>query len=342
MNNTFKTVALVALAVGLCQSAGAQVVKKKLKPGNSLYEIAYNGKNNSVYVATTRGNSNQPVIYRLDATDLAVKDSILLGDAAAFGLGINEKTQILYTSNTRANSVSAIDLKTNKVIATIENGKEKAHTRQVLVDDMNNIVYVSDVGGGIWVIDGKTNTYDRQIEDAGLSITGLALDRKKGKLFALNNKSGKVYAYDLKSKLVVDSFATGGERAINLAFDTKGNHLFVSHQGSGNVTVLDADKGTVLNTIPTGEGALGITYSPEKNFVYVANRGAGTVSIIDAANYHIVSDVKSGSLPNTVAVGKKGNAYVTNRAQGAGRPKPGEIPKPSNDPEGDIVTLIGF
>lgn len=337
-----KKAALAVLAAGMILSADAQTVKKKVKPGNSLYEIVYNGENNAVYVATTRGNTGIPAIYQLSAADLTVQDSILVGDAAAFGLGINEKTQTLYTSNTRGNSVHAIDLKTNKVIATIQSGQEKSHTRQVVVDEMDNKVYVSDVGGGIWVIDGKTNAFSHRIENAGLSITGMALDKKKDRLYAVDNKANKVISYDLKTKSVIDSFATGSERAINLALDTKANRLFVANQGSGDVAVLDAESGKLLKTIPTGEGALGITYCPEKNLVYVANRGAGTVTIIDAADYNIVAEVKSGSLPNTVAVDKKGNAYVTNRAQGTGRPKPGETPKPSNDPEGDIVTLIGF
>lgn len=334
-----KSIFIAACIAGLMHPASGQSVKSRVKPGNSVYELVYNGKNNSVYVATTRGNSNKAAIYQMDASNLAVKDSIVL-ETGAFGLGINEKTQTLYGTCTRGNAVIAVDLKTNKVVATIQNGQEQSHTREAVVDEKNNKVYVSDVRGGIWVIDGKSNTFSRMISAVGPSVTGLAVDSDRDRLYAISK--GKVVFYDLKADAVIDSFPTGADKPINLAIDKKTNRLFISHQGSGSVSVLDAEKGTVIKAIETGEGALGIAYSPEKNYVYVANRGASTTTIIDARDYHVVASVESGSLPNTVVVDKKGNAYVTSRAQGAGRPKPGEKPKPSNDPNGDVVALIGF
>lgn len=343
MKTTIKFFGIGMALTSMVQVSHAQSIKKTVKPGGaSLYEIVHSEKQNALYVASTRGGNGKAKIYKLDAASLAVKDSIDVSEKALFGLGINEATQTLYGTSTRGGVVVAIDLKTNKIIASIGNDKEESHSREVVVDEATNTIYVSDVGGGIWVIDGKTNTYKKSIASAGLSITGLALDKAKDRLYAINNKSNKVVSYDLKTNTVIDSFATGSERAINLALDAKTNRLFVASQGSGDVAVLDAESGKLLKTIPTGEGALGITFSTAKNIVYVANRGAGTVTVIDAASYAVVADLKTGSLPNTVVVDKKGNAYVTNKAQGGGRPKPGETPKPVNDPNGDTVTLIGF
>ncbi len=94
----------------------------------------------------------------------------------AFGLGLNEKTQMLYTSNTRSGSVSAIDLKAGKVVATIKSEADpKAHTFRVLADEANNKVYVSlaSKDGKIWIIDGKTNTIAH-------TITGLVTPDRPG------------------------------------------------------------------------------------------------------------------------------------------------------------------
>ncbi|HRQ49728.1 MAG TPA: hypothetical protein PLR74_04280, partial [Agriterribacter sp.] len=186
--NTFRTVALMVLVTSIGRHAIAQQVTQKVKPGKGLYEIVYSEKSNAVYVASigTRGQEGAGKVYALDPVTLAVKDSIDVSAAPAFGLGLNEKTQTLYTSNTRSNSVHAIDLKSGKVVATITHGKDKSHTREIVVDEKNNRVYVSDVGGGIWVIDGKTNTFSHLIEDAGLSVTGLALNSRKAILYAID------------------------------------------------------------------------------------------------------------------------------------------------------------
>lgn len=345
IKNKLSAVALCTLAAMACQQVSAQKVTQKVKPGKGLYELVYSEKANAVYVAGTgaRGQQGAGKVYKLDPKTLQVKDSIDVSAAPAFGLGLNETTQTLYTSNTRANSVHAIDLKSGKVVATIKHGKDKSHTRELVADEANNKIYVSDVGGGIWVIDGKTNTFSHVIEKAGLSIAGLALDGKKGILYAIDMKSDKVVSYDIKKDAVIDSFAAGSKGAINLVLDAKTNRLFVSNQGNGDVTVLDAASGKLLQTIPTGKGALGIAFSPAKNWVYVANRGEGTVSIIDAATYKVVSTVDTGSLPNTVTLDKKGNAFVTNKAKSGPRPAPGETPKPQpEDENGDIVTLIAL
>jgi len=336
MKNTLPFLAACFLAAGTAPATFAQTAKKSAKIGDGVYELVYNDKDNQVYVATTRGNSSKPAIYALDAKTMQVKDSIVL-ETGAFGLGINRKTQTLYGTATRAGAVIAVDIRTKKTIASITNGQEKGHTREVVVNEKTNKVYVSDVSGGVWVIDGKTNTFSHMLKGVK-GATGLTVDTERDRLYAISKS--KVVFYDLKTDAVIDSFATGGDRPINLALDTKRNRLLVAHQGSGNVAVLDAADGSVQKTIPAGEGALGIAYSPAGDRIFVANRGAGTVTVIDAAGYSVLANVKSGSFPNTVVVDGKGNAYVSNKAKGGGRPKPGEKPQPSSDPEGDIVTSI--
>jgi len=338
MKNVLSILAGCLLVTVATQTAFTQTAKKSEKVGDGVYELVYNNKEGQVYVTTTRGNSEKPAIYALDPKTMVVKDSIIL-ETGAFGLGINQKTQTLYGTATRAGAVIAVDIKSKKTIAKITNGKEGGHTREVVVNEKTNKIYVSDVSGGVWVIDGKTNTFSHMLKGVR-GTTGLSVDIDRDRLYAINK--GKVVFYDLKADIVIDSFATGGERPINLALDTKRNRLLVSHQGSGNVTVLDAANGSVLKTIPAGEGALGIVYSPAGDRIFVANRGAGTVTVINAADYSVLANVKSGSLPNTVVVDSKGTAYVSNKAKGAGRPKPGEKPQRSSDPDGDNVTAIHF
>lgn len=313
----------------------AQTVKHSAKVGKGIYELVYSEKGNAVYVTSV----GTKAIYKLDPATLAITDSISVADAPAFGIGLNDKTQTLYTTNTRTNSVSAIDLKTKKILNTIVAPGGKAHPREVIIDEDANKIYISDVGGGskIWVVDGKTNTLERIIENTGKTTTGLALDKKAQKLYITNMGSDQIGVVDIKLNKLVDSIPTGGEGSTNLAFDIKNNRLFVANQKSAGVTVIDLTSRKVIKTIKTGNGALGITFDPEKNRAYVANRLAGTVTVIDTKTFNVLADLKTGTHPNTVAIDTKtGNAFVTNKAQNK-RDDPAFV-----DNNGDTVSLIGI
>jgi YVTN family beta-propeller protein len=340
-----RNIAVVVLLSATC--VFAQKVDKTAKIGAGLYEVVFNEKDNAVYVAATgkRGEKSAK-IYKLNPQTLEVVSTIDVSEAPAYGLGLNGKTQTLYSSNTNSNSVHAIDLKTGKVLATINSGKDKSHTREVLVDETANKVYVTNMSD-VWVIDGATNKFESVIEGLGEGVTGAAINSAKQILYVTNmgnqTTAGKVTAYDLKAKKVINTFESGGKGAINLVYDAKGKRLFVANQGDGNVTVLD-ESGKLLQTISTGAGALGISYNPVKNLLYVANRGAGTTSVIDAKTYKIVADLKTGSSPQTIAIDKKsGRVFVTNKTAPRPRPQAGQpapTTPPAEDPNGDVVTVI--
>lgn len=330
----------LAGALLIAGAANAQNVSNQ-KVGNGIYELVYNEADNSVYVASA-GSRTKPggFLYQLDGSTLLVKDSIALTDTPPFGLTLNKKTQTVYSTNTRTNSVSAVDIKNKKVLATIKPEDDKSHTREAVADEKNNKIYISDVGrpSRIWVIDGKTQKFEKMISNTGVSTTGLALDESAQKLYATNMGTNKVVVVDLKSAAVVDSFATGGDASINLALDKANNRLFVVSQKSNDVNVIDLKTKSVVKTLPAGKGALGIAFDEKRNRLYTANRGDGTVTVIDTKALAVLDNIKTGgSFPNTVVVNKKdGSIYVTNKGQGK-RDEPSYV-----DPNGDVVTHIKF
>lgn len=336
--NSLKMI-LAITAMGLpFMHASAQQVDKSSPAGKGVYESAFNAKDGHVYV-TSAGSRNAPggALYKINPADLSVVDSISLKENPPYGIAINSKTQVAYTTNTRTNSVSAVDLKTGKVLATINSGAEKSHTREVLVDEDNNLVYVTDVGdpSSIWVIDGKTNTFSHLIPDLGKTATGMAFAKSKDKLYVTVMGTNSIAVINTKTRKIEKSFASGGEAPINIASD--GKRLFVTNQKSGTVTVLDTE-GNLLKSIETGAGAIGLAYDGVKNRIYSANRGTGTTTVIDAKTYAVLADLQTGSAPNHVRVDpKSGVAYVVNKTKG-GRPVEGQAPVV--DTNGDTITKI--
>lgn len=320
-------------------NASAQQVDKSAPAGTGIYEAVISRADGHIYV-TAAGSRNVPggAIYKLDPNSLSIVDSISLKDNPPFGIAINNETQTVYTTNTRSNSVSAIDIRSGKLLATITHGGEKSHTREVLVDEKNNLVYVSDVGdpSSIWVIDGKTNKYLHSLENLGKTVTGMVFaPGTTDKLYVTVMSDNAIAKIDAKMRKVEKTFPSGGEAPVNIASD--GKYLFVANQKSGTITVLD-DNGKMIHSIPTGAGAIGIAYDAVKNRIYSANRQTGTTSIIDAKTFQVVADLQTGSHPNHVKVdAKTGVAYVVNKTKGG---KPVEGQAMVKDTKGDTVTRI--
>lgn len=331
--------ALFALS-GVTGTIQAQQVEKSAPAGTGIYEAAISTADGHIYVSGAGSRTNPGgALYKIDPASLAIVDSISLTENPPFGLAINQKTQTAYTTNTRTNSVSAVDLKSKKVLATFNAGGESSHTREVLVDEDNNLVYVTDVNdpADIWVIDGAINKVVRTIENTGKRTTGLVLNDKKDKLIVTNLGTDEIAIIDIKSGKTDKTFPSGGEGPINIATD--GKRLFVTNQKSGTLTVLDATTGELIKSITTGAGAIGIAYDKVKNRIYSANRQTGTTTVIDGTSYEVLADLPTGTHPNYVTIDPKtGTAYVINKTRG-GRPQEGQ-PTPPVDTNGDTISKI--
>jgi YVTN family beta-propeller protein len=345
-----------AAAALLLASGGvfAATLEKSVKAAPGLYEVVFNPADGDIYVASTgtRDGSAKAKIVRLDGVTLAPEGEIDVAANPLFGLGLNSRTQILYGTDTRGGTVSAIDLKTGKVVAHVKEG-ERAHVREVVVDEAANKAYVSVVGGGegrgadaatvpsfIWVIDGATNAIERVITvPAARQLLGLALDPAGQRLFGTSMGGGDIIVVDLKTSTVKARWPVNAERPTNIVYDAPGKRLFVANQG-GSLSVLNADTGAVIKVVPTGQGALSVAYNPARNQVYVANRMAGTLSVIDGRTYAVTASPAIGTLPQTIALNRAGDrVYVTNKARGLPR---GSAPGTAvpDDPGGDTVTLL--
>jgi YVTN family beta-propeller protein len=350
MTQTLMLISAAACAFSMAGAAMAQPAvdrSVKVQPGG-LYELVFNPADNDVYVAAVgpRG-ANAAAIVRLDGQTLEAESTFDVSANPLYGLALNSQTQTLYGTDTRTGAVVAISVETGQLLASITSDRENAHVRQVVVDEAANWIYVSEVGGRgdntnssrIWAINGADNTLSRMI-DVDAVLTGLAIDTANGRAFSTDMTANQVVVVDLSTGETLNRWPTGTESAINLAYDAAADRLFVASQGTGELTVMSAADGSVIQRVATGEGALSVAFNPAVNQIYVANRRAGTVTVVDGASYDVLANLATGTFPQTIAIDPATNAvYVSNKARGLPRGAPAGTPVP-DDATGDVVTII--
>lgn len=369
------SLSLLAVAVGVATQANADpAVDHSVKVDESVYEIAFNGDNDTLYAAVTGSRkaadkdsgeeAAKPGIVALDAETLDEVDKILTGDVIPFGIAINHATQTLYAADTKNGQVGVYDIDTGEELAVIQNdGETSDHLRQLVVDEDSNTIYASTVGGmargdepapksAIWVIDGDTNTLQDVIVDPVKSAAGLALDAANQRLYVSDLAASEIAEIDLESQQVLRTFSAvelndndpdaKPEKfdTVNLELDADNGILYAINQKTGGVSIIDVESGEIETTVSTGDGALSARLHPQSGDLYVANRGDGTVSIIDADSRYVTAHLGTGTHPQTLAIDPKtGNVYVSNKAKGKDRHGPADAPTPV-EPGGNTVTLI--
>ncbi|MEC3880531.1 YncE family protein [Parapedobacter sp. 10938] len=344
-NNVRKIAAFACAAVTLvgmtAYDAYAQKLVKteKISTNSNVYQPVYNPKDGFVYVSAAHEQGNTGKVYKIDAETLKTVDSIAAPESAPMGLGISVNTQTLYSTNSRTGIVTAINLATGEQ-THITTGEEGQAPREIRVDESRDLVYASSVrGGGLWVIDAKTNKFLKFYGDLGGAITGHYIDEKNNIIYATAMRDNEVVVVDGATGKVLKKFAAHGERPTNVHHDAKNNRLYVANQTTENITVLDAETGELIKAIPTGKGALGVNHDPKRGNIYVANRHGRTVTVIDDKSLEVTKTFEMDALPNTVAINHAtGDVYVTNKQ--AVRERSENAPEPVPAPNADSISLI--
>lgn len=110
--------------------------------------------------------------------------------------------------------------------------------------------------------------------------------------------------------LVILAFQVNGAAAVTL--QGVSGAVYVSHEVTNDVWVIDASDGKVIAQIPVGKKPIGLWPTADYKEVYVPNEGSDTVSIIDIASNKVVGEVKAGKRPHDSLVTPDGRfVYVT-------------------------------
>jgi DNA-binding beta-propeller fold protein YncE len=231
-------------------------------------------------------------------------------------LAVDEPAQHLFLSH--GNVVSVIELKTDKVLATIPDTKGVHGI--AIANDLNKGFTSNGRDTSITVFDLKTLAVLEKVKIKGINPDAILYDEFSHKVFAYNGRSHDATVLDAKTNKIVGTIPldgkpefsatdgkgtvfvniedknsiaaidattlkvknvwsiTPGEEPTGLAIDTKTHRLFAVC-GNKLMVVVNYDNGKVIMTLPIGDGCDGVAYDQAVNLAFSSN-GEGTVTVV--------------------------------------------------------------
>jgi YVTN family beta-propeller protein len=178
----------------------------------------------------------------------------------------------VFVSNENAGTVSVIDVRTSKTVATIPVGKRP---RGLRVSKDGRMLYVALSGspkGGPGIDESKLPPPDRSADGIGV--------------------------VDLHQLKLVDTIPSGQDPE---SFDLLGDHLLVvSNEESHSATIVDVQARKVRSTITVGGEPEGVATAPDGT-VWVTNEADNTVSVLDPQHGRVIATVATGIRPRGIA-----------------------------------------
>ncbi len=289
-------VTAAALAIGGASAqaqapAGYKVVKEVPLGSPERWDyVVYDAPSHRVYVA------HSDRISVVDAKDGKLVGA-LTGVSGTHGVGISNGKG--YTDDGQAGQVIVFDPTSLKVLKRIP-AKEDADG--ITVDPKSGHVFVVDGDSKVvTVVDPKTDTVLANV-DAGGGLE-YAQPGDDGKIYVNGAEKKEIVRIDVKTNTVDAHWPIPGCTSPHgLAVDTSAHRLFVTCVNKV-MTVVDATNGSVVATLPIGQGTDAAAFDPVRKRAFSSN-GDGTLTVV----------AEKG--PNTFAVAETAATRVTGRTMG--------------------------
>lgn len=173
--------------------------------------------------------------------------------------------------------VTMFDTKTLSVIKSID---VQGNPDGILFDPFNHRVYVfSHSAPNATVIDAKDGAIVGTIDLGGAPEE--AVTDGNGHLYVDLEDKGTIAAVDAKTLAVTARYDLAGKggTCAGLAFDVKHAILFATCRNPQNMVVLGAKDGTIVTTLPIGQGTDGAVFNPATDEAF-SSQGDGTLTVV--------------------------------------------------------------
>ena len=234
-------------------------------------------------------HSTHVVVYDL------VKDTVV-GDIpntkGVHGVALAPDLNRGFTSNGQDSSVTIFNYKTLEVIKVLP--IHAVNPDAITYDEASKRVFTWNHGtNDATVIDAAQGTVLGSIPNMGTPET--AVTDGKGTLWVNIEDTGEIVKIDTKAMKETGRFSLAPCRTpTGLAIDRSNRVLFAAC-GSQHMAVIDADKGTVITTLPIGLGADAAAFDPQTKLAFAScGGGNGSTTVVrqvSKTEYNVVQTI---------------------------------------------------
>ncbi len=219
---------------------------------------------------------------------------------------------VVVVLNSRDATVSLLDQNTHVQIGSVATGKEPHHL--MATPDNKSLIVASSEGNELIFLDPKTGQLQRRVKNIiDPYQIGFSPDQKWFVANALRLDRVDFYRYDGRDMQLLKRVPLA-KLPSHMAFDNASSTVFVTQQGSDEVSAIDLATQKVKWTMPVGKLPAGIFMTPDEKYLLVGIMGADHIEVIDWRTQKIVKRIKTGAgAHNFRAMGDKRHVFVSNR-----------------------------
>jgi|TARA_B110000305_G_scaffold219193_1_gene259964 PQQ-dependent catabolism-associated beta-propeller protein len=234
---------------------------------------------------------------------------ILAITAIIFATNAMAATNRAFVSNERSDTVSVIDILTNKVIKTVQVGKRP---RGVGVSPDGNEVYVAiSADNAIAVLDPVKMEVIRTFA-SGDDPEAFAI-HSNGNLYISNEEDAMASVYDPKTGALLATIDVGIEPE-GVAVAPDGTRVAVTSESTNLVHIIGVPEHTIQNNVLVGARPRSVVFSNDSQIIYVTAEIGGEVKKIAADTGNLIKKTTlpdENAKPKDVLLSRDGkNLYI--------------------------------
>jgi YVTN family beta-propeller protein len=292
--------------------------------------------NRDVLVATSGYNAHELSLIEMDQRKVVDHQTVR---ESWFGLALSPDGDKIWWSGGGANKVHAFRLADRRLtalpefelMASIATTKKAARSHfgsGLALDSTRKILYSLDIDGGQITAFDVIGRKVLKSATAGTRPYDVALSRNGEQLF-VSDWAGRTVRVLAAGDLRTVSKIAVGEHPNQIAVHPKDDRIFVACASSDCVSVIDARRGIVTETIhtalfpraPEGSTPDALAIAPDCKTLFVANADNNDVAVIDIAapsRSKVKGFIPTGWYPTAVAVSSDGKQLLIGVGKGLG------------------------
>ncbi len=308
---------LTAAFVGWLCCAPAALAAPPAESYSIVKKIPIPGQGSWDYLTVDEGGRRLYVSHGTQVEVIDVDSGAIVGSIpktlGVHGIAIAPELGRGFVSNGQSSTVTIFDLKTLKPIADVPTGQKP------------DAIIFDPASSRVFAFNGGSNSATA-IDAASGKVAG-TIDLGGGPEFAAADGNGYVYnnLEDESLVLKIDSRKLAVEQRwptapckspSSMAMDRANRRLFIGCR-SKVMTVMNADNGQVITTLPIGDHVDATAFDPETKLIFNSN-GEGTITVIrqdTPDKYSVVETVKTLPRAKTMALDPKTHRLFLSTAE---------------------------